>query len=794
MHEFELSITGMTCAACAGRIERALQKVPTVTAAGVNLASEKARVSAPADAAPALVAAVAAAGYQVAELEHDLALSGMSCASCAGRIEKALRAVPGVLSAEVNLASERARVATLAAVDTQTLVAAVEAAGYGAQDRRAEEERPTATRQGPSWERLELALALLLAAPLVLPMLLVPFGWHLMPPAWLQFLLATPVQFWVGARFYRGAWHALRARSGNMDVLVALGTSAAYGLSLYLWLVKGSPHLYFETAAMVIALVRLGKYLEARAKRRTGAALRALEALRPERARRLDANGQAEDVALNRLRLGDRLQIRPGERIPADGRIRQGESQVDEALLTGESRPVAKGPGDEVVGGAINGEGNLEVEVTALGGESVLAGIIRLVEDAQATKAPIQQLVDRISQVFVPVVVTVALLTLGGWLLAGHDLESALLAAVAVLVIACPCALGLATPAALMAGTGVAARHGILIKDAETLERAQGVTTVVFDKTGTLTAGQLRLRQLATAPGSEERDVLSLAGSLQRGSEHPLAAAVLLACRERDLDTPAAQDVRALPGRGLQGSWQGRPLLLGNARLLAEQGLDAGALAETAQAWENQGLTLSWLLETGAQPRVLGLLAFGDEIRPGAAEAIARLRAAGIDSWLLTGDNRGSARQVASALGIEHWEAEVLPADKAAVIARLQRTQGGVAMVGDGLNDAPALAAAELGIAMGSGTAAARHAAGITLLQEDPRQVVAALDIARRTQRKIRQNLFWAFVYNVIGLPLAALGLLDPVYAGAAMAFSSVSVLANALLLGRWRPSGDHPS
>ena len=794
MHEFELSISGMTCAACAGRVERALQKVPAVSAVGVNLASEKARVSAPPEAAPALAEAITVAGYRVAETEHDLALSGMSCANCAGRIEKALRAVPGVLSAEVNLASERARVKTLAAVETGALIAAVEAAGYGAQDRLAEDDRPAPGRAGLPWEQLELALALLLAAPLILPMLLAPFGWHLMPPAWLQFLLATPVQFLVGARFYRGAWHALRARSGNMDVLVALGTSAAYGLSLYLWLVKDSPHLYFETAAMVIALVRLGKYLEARAKRRTGAALRALEALRPEQARRLNADGEEEEVALNRLRLGDRLQIRPGERIPADGRILLGESQVDEALLTGESRPVAKGPGDEVVGGAINGEGNLHIEVSALGGETVLAGIIRLVEDAQASRAPIQQLVDRISRIFVPVVIGLAFLTLAGWLLTGHALEPALLAAVAVLVIACPCALGLATPAALMAGTGVAARHGILIKDAETLERAQGITTVVFDKTGTLTAGQLRLRQLATAPGIEEHELLSLTGSLQRGSEHPLATAVLKACRARGLDTPPASDVRALPGRGLGGSWQGRALLLGNARLLAEQGLDAGPLAEAARDWEDQGLTLSWLVETGAPARVLGLLAFGDEIRPGAAEAIARLRRDGIDSWLLTGDNRGSAHQVAEALGIAQWEAEVLPADKAAVVARLQATQGGVAMVGDGLNDAPALAAAELGIAMGSGTAAARHAAGITLLQEDPRQVVAALDIARRTQRKIRQNLFWAFVYNVIGLPLAAFGLLDPVYAGAAMAFSSVSVLANALLLGRWRPSGDSPS
>ena len=456
-------------------------------------------------------------------------------------------------------------------------------------------------------------------------------------------------------------------------------------------------------------------------------------------------------------------------------------------MISGESLPVPKQPGDSVTGGAINGEGRLLVRTQALGTETVLARIIRLVEDAQAAKAPIQKLVDRVSQVFVPAVLVLALLTLTGWWLAGAPLETALINAVAVLVIACPCALGLATPAAIMAGTGVAARHGILIKDAEALERAHAVNRVVFDKTGTLTSGSPRVvhSQALVADGA---DLHRLAGALQRGSEHPLAKAVLDACAEQGLEVPAVTDSQSLTGRGIAGRVEGRELALGNRRLLDESNLQPGELAAKAQAWEAEGRTLSWLIERGAAPRVLGLFAFGDSLKPGAEQAIAALHARHISSHLLTGDNRGSAKVVADALGIDDVHAEVLPADKAATVAALKKN-GVVAMVGDGINDAPALAAADIGIAMGGGTDVAMQAAGITLMRGDPRLVPAALEISRKTYAKIRQNLFWAFIYNLIGIPLAALGYLNPVLAGAAMALSSVSVVSNALWLKTWKPT-----
>lgn len=788
--ELDLPVNGMTCASCAGRVERALKKVPGVLAASVNLASEQARISvADAGQLPALVEAVEKAGYQVPSHTLELAVDGMTCASCVGRVERALQKVPGVRAVSVNLASERARLELLGAVDPATLVAALDKAGYRARPLAAERpaQDPALARLGR--ERLLLIAAIVLAMPLVLPMFAEWAGLHWMLPAWVQFALATPVQFGIGARFYVSAWKAVRARSGNMDLLVALGTSAGYGLSLYLWLGAGHggmPHLYFEASAVVIALVLLGKYLESRAKRQTASAIRALEALRPERATRI-RDGREEEVAIAELRLGDELLVRPGERFPADGSVLDGRSHADEALISGESLPVAKGLGDKVTGGAINGEGLLTVRVTALGGESVLARIIRLVEDAQAAKAPIQKLVDKVANVFVPVVIGIALLTLGGWLLAGAGLETALINAVAVLVIACPCALGLATPTAIMAGTGVAARHGILIKDAEALEVAHAVSAVAFDKTGTLTAGKPGLVDFAVADGDAD-SALTLAGALQRGSEHPLAKAVLAACAERGIHPHAASASQALAGRGIQGRVGERLLALGNRRLLDEQGLDAGQLLAKAAQWEDQGRTLSWLLELQPQPRLLALLAFGDSLKPGAAAAVQALHRRGIDCRLITGDNRGSARLVAEALGLDTVHAEVLPADKAAVVSLMKQGGAVVAMVGDGINDAPALAAADVGIAMGGGTDVAMHAAGITLMRGDPRLVPAALDIARRTYAKIRQNLFWAFVYNLIGLPLAALGLLNPMVAGAAMALSSVSVVSNALLLKRWKP------
>lgn len=784
---YDLPIAGMTCASCAGRVERALRKLPEVTEASINLASEQARIQAPAGSLAQLITAVEGAGYQVPDQPLEVAIEGMTCASCVGRIERALHKVPGVKQVTVNLADEKARLQVLAGFDAQSALKAITAAGYqgrliGKQPSNDEAQRRLLR------ERLGLIAAITLTLPLVLPMLVEPFGLHWMLPAWAQFLLATPVQFVFGARFYRAAWHALKARAGNMDQLVAIGTSAGYGLSLYQWAVTPHghmPHLYFEASAVIISLILLGKYLESRAKRQTASAIRALQALRPEHTVRL-VDDREERVGIDSLALGDRVLVKPGERFPVDGQVLDGSSHADEALISGESLPVAKQPGDKVTAGAINGEGRLLVETTALGAETVLALIIRLVEDAQAAKAPIQKLVDRVSQVFVPAVLLVALTTLVVWLLLGAPLENALLNAVAVLVIACPCALGLATPTAIMAGTGVAARHGILIKDAEALEIAHAVKAVAFDKTGTLTEGRPRIVHIGLAAAQED-ELLQLAGALQQGSEHPLAKAVLQACNERALSLPALSESRALTGRGIAGTAAGQALQLGSRRLLEEQHLEMGALAEPAQAWEAEGRTLSWLIETGDTPRVLGLLAFGDTLKNGSADAIEQLRDQGITSHLISGDNRGSVAAVATVLGIDQPHAEVLPADKARLVGEL-RQHGTVAMVGDGINDAPALAAADVGIAMGGGTDAAMHAAGITLMRGDPRLVPAALDISRRTYAKIRQNLFWAFVYNLIGIPLAAAGLLNPMFAGAAMALSSVSVVSNALLLTRWKP------
>jgi Cu+-exporting ATPase len=706
-----------------------------------------------------------------------LPIEGMTCASCVARVEKALKRVPGVASAEVNLATETATVGLAEGAAPESLVEAVREAGYEA--RLAPAPKPA---RDTSWWPVAAAAAL--TAPLFLPML---GGWAL--PGWLQLALATPVQFWLGARFYRAGWKALRARTGNMDLLVALGTSAAYGLSVYmLWRHWGhEPHLYFEAGAAVITLVLLGKWLEARAKRQTTEAIRALQSLRPETAR-VVRDGKEVEIPAGQLAVDDLVVVRPGERIPADGVVVEGRSHADESMLTGESLPVAKGPRDAVTGGAVNAEGVLSVRVTAVGAQSTLAKIIELVENAQAKKAPIQRLVDRVSAVFVPVVLVIGVATLLGWGLATGDWEHAVLNAVAVLVIACPCALGLATPTAIMAGTGVAARNGILIKDAEALETAHAVEVVAFDKTGTLTVGKPALAAFGTA-GMERNTALAWAAAVQAGSEHPLAKAVLSAAT--GLQIPRAEAARAVPGRGMQASVGGRRLAVGSGRWMRELGVDLAPLAAKALEMQGKGMTVSWLADLTDKPVVLAAMAFGDEIRPEAEQAVKQLRARGLRTVMLTGDNRAAAQWVAARLGIDEVRAEILPADKAEAVAELRGAHSRVAMVGDGVNDAPALAAADLGIAMGSGTDVAMHAAGVTLMRPDPRLVAAAIDVSRRTYRKIRQNLFWAFVYNVVGIPLAALGILSPVIAGAAMALSSVSVVGNTLLLKRWKPAGD---
>ncbi|MES2015066.1 MAG: heavy metal translocating P-type ATPase [Pseudomonadota bacterium] len=715
-------------------------------------------------------------------MESKLDIGGMTCASCAGRVEKALRAVPGVQDASVNLATERATVHG-AKLPMAQLIAAVAQAGYTA----SAVDAPRAPQAAPILsEPWEIAIAAALTAPLLAPMLFEAAGLHLMLPAWVQFLLATPVQVWIGARFYRGAWKALLARSGNMDSLVALGTSAAYGLSLYQWLGEGGMHLYFEAAAVVITLVRLGKWLEARAKRQTTEAIRALQSLRPATAR-VRSGGVERDIALADLKVGDEVVIRPGERIPMDGQVIEGHSHADEAMLTGESLPLAKGPGAALIGGAVNGEGLLVARASAIGSETVLARIIRAVEDAQAAKAPIQRLVDQVSALFVPAIVGIALLTFGLWWGLHGDWRVALINAVAVLVIACPCALGLATPTAIMAGTGVAARHGILIKDAEALELLHGVQVIAFDKTGTLTAGKPRLVAHKAVDGTDDA-LLALAAAVQQGSEHPLARAVLDAAGS--VLAPAT-GTTAVAGLGVTASVNGVALALGNARLMAQHGVDIAPLAALAQEQEQSGATVSWLAQTTPAPRLIGMLAFADTLKPESAQAVQRLHAAGIRTVMLSGDNEGSARHIAAALGIDEVHAQVLPEGKAEIIAALRKDGLRVAMVGDGINDAPALAAADIGIAMGGGTDVAMHTAGVTLMRGDPRLLVDAIDISRRTYGKIRQNLFWAFIFNLVGVPLAAFGLLNPMIAGAAMAFSSVSVVSNALLLKRWKPKGN---
>ena len=791
----ELQIVGMTCASCVTRVEKALAKTPGVTQATVNLATERATVHGESTVtAAALAVAVRQAGYEVGTTEITLQIEGMTCASCAGRVEAALLKVPGVSGAAVNLATERATVQSLSTVTPADLQAAVERAGYAASVPDGVNVQPAPAR--PTWWPVAIGVALTL--PLVAPMLLQPFGVHWMLDGWLQLALATPVQFWLGWRFYRAGWKAVRAGAGNMDLLVALGTSAAFGLSVYLMLRHaghGMQHLYFEASAAVITLVLLGKWLEGRAKRQTADAIRALNALRPATARVLRGGAEIE-LPVAQVTVGDLVRVRPGERIAVDGQVIDGRSHADESLITGESLPVGKAAGDRVTGGSINGEGALTVKTLAVGTETTLARIIRMVESAQAAKAPIQRMVDRVSEVFVPVVLGLALLTLLGWAGFTGNWEQAVVNAVSVLVIACPCALGLATPTAIMVGTGVAARHGILIKDAQALEVAHAVTTVVFDKTGTLTAGRPSLVAVQAASGQTRDAVLALSAALQQTSEHPLARAVMDAARSgpAPLPVPQALDVQALPGRGLQGTVNGLLVLLGSSRLMQERRADAGALAAVAAQLESEGRTISWLLrEAGDTTELLGLLAFGDAIKASARDAVARLHGLGIDTLMLTGDNHGSAEAVARALGLRQFRAEVLPADKAAVVQQLRAAGQVVAMVGDGINDAPALAAADVGIAMSTGTDVAMEVAGITLMRGDPGLVADALDVSRRTYATLKRGLFWAFVYNVVGIPLAAFGLLNPVIAGAAMALSSVSVVGNALLLRRWRPAVEAP-
>jgi Cu+-exporting ATPase len=715
----------------------------------------------------------------------ELAVSGMTCAACAARIEKTLNRLPGV-HASVNFATERARVRYAPEhAGPDALIAAVRKAGYDArpvagQDRAAEEARRAADYRR---ERARFAIAAVLTLPFLAQMATMFSGHaHELLPHWLQFALATPVQFWAGRRFYVGAWHALRGGGANMDVLIALGTSMAYFYSAAVVAFELPLHVYFEASASIITLVLMGKLLEARARARASAAIEALIRLQPRTAR-VERDGALVEVDVAAIGVGDVFVVPPGESVPVDGIVLDGESAVDEAMLTGESLPVAKRPGARVYAATLNQQGLLRCRATGVGAGTALAAIVRLVEEAQGSKAPIQRLADVVSGVFVPVVAALAALTFGGWWLAGGDAVAALVNAVAVLVIACPCALGLATPTAIMVGSGAGARAGVLIKNAAALEQAGRISALIVDKTGTLTAGRPAVVDVAPAPGVDAAALLRVAVTLEQGSTHPLAHAVREYAAAQGVSPAAASALRALPGKGVRAEIDALPATLGSPRYLAQIGLavDAARLAALEQAG-------STVIAVAHGERVLGLIAIADRLRPGSRAAVARIQALGIAVIMMTGDNRATAAAIARETGIAHYEAEVLPQDKAERVARLKREGHVVGVVGDGINDAPALAAADVSFAIGAGADVAIHAADVTLMRDDLAGVADAVRLSRATLRKIRQNLFFAFIYNVLGIPLAAAGMLNPVIAGAAMALSSVSVVSNSLLLRRWKP------
>jgi P-type Cu+ transporter len=728
-------------------------------------------------------------GIAMTDLACDLEISGMSCAACAGRVERSLRAVRGVRSAAVNLATERAHVVADNAVSVADLIAAVTGSGYDARPVDASA-RPDGDRSVLDLrlrqERLEVAAAILLTLPLLAAMALDATGFDAMLPGLVQAMLATPVLFWCGRRFFTNAGRAIRHGYGTMDVLVVLGATAAWLLSVVALVTQAMPQLYFEAAATVVTFVLIGKHLEAITKARAAESIRGLIALRPETAVRLQQGVEAI-VPLAWVGPGDQVVIRPGERVPVDGVIRSGDAALDETLLTGESLAVPRHPGDRVIAGSVNTDGHLVVETMRVGADTMLGQIARLVDAAQSSKAPIERLVDRICAIFVPAIIVLSLATLIGQLLHGTPFARAVIDAVAVLVIACPCALGLATPAAIVVGTGMAARHGILIKDAVALERAaQRFDRIAFDKTGTLTEGRPEFIGVIAAADTDADTCLGLAASLQAGSRHPLADAIRRRCGN-DPVVPAATGFQDHAGLGVSALIADVAHRFGNRRMMVQAGLDANALDALAAPLAAQGLTLSWLARL-SPPELLGVFGFGDHVRGNTATALQSLRARGLAPVMLTGDNADAAARIAAELGITDIRAGLLPGDKEAALMELRAEGHRVIMVGDGINDAPALAAADLGIALASGTDIAMGAADIGLMRPDLSLIGDALDIAVRTRAKIRQGLFWAFAYNVIGIPLAALGYLSPVFAGAAMALSSVSVVMNALSLRRWHP------
>lgn len=784
-----LPIEGMSCAACSARVERGLNKMPGIVSAAVNLALEKGTFTYDPDQVKPedIINKIKDIGYGIPEEKAELLVSGMSCAACSARVEKKLNSLPGVQNATVNLATNKASITFVPGMIGATeMRKAVEAMGYGAQRAAdvSQDEEGQARQKEVRRQVFKFVLAAVLSLPLLGMMFGEVFGWHrLMLDPWLQFALATPVQFIAGWQFYRGAYHALKTGGSNMDVLVALGTSTAYLYSAVSVIIGGKT-LYFESAAVVITLILLGKLLEAVAKGKTSEAIKKLMGLRPKTARVL-RDGTEEDIPIDEVEVGDVILVRPGERIPVDGIILEGTSSVDESMLTGESLPVEKGPGAEVVGASVNKQGSFRFRATKVGNDTALAQIIRLVEAAQGSKAPIQRLADRVSGIFVPVVVSIALLTFIGWYLAGAGLTAALIHMTTVLVIACPCALGLATPTAIMVGTGVGAEKGILIKGGEHLERAGKIDTVVLDKTGTITKGEPSVTNMLVLPPFKEEQLLGVVASGEKKSEHPLGQAIVRYAVEKRLGLEDVSDFTALPGHGIRFRLGNDLWHVGNEALARSLGVDLAAIQAQKNLWEEEGNTVMIAM---AGERLTGLIAVADTVKEHAREAIAELQKMGLEVYMLTGDQKRTAEAIARQVGVKHVVAEVLPENKAEEVKKLKEAGKVVAMVGDGINDAPALATADIGMAIGTGTDVAMESAAITLIRGDLRTIASAIRLSRHTMGKIRQNLFWAFIYNIIGIPLAIAGVLTPIMGGAAMAFSSVSVVSNSLLLKRYNP------
>lgn len=780
----DLPIEGMTCAACATRLEKVLNRV-TGAEATVNFATETAHINFDPQTTDSknFVAAVEKAGFSVPQEETQLALEGMTCAACANRIEKVLNRVPNVV-ASVNFATEEAKVQFSAPTSTRDLINAVKRAGYNAHikensARAAEEARKNRIYQQEF--RLFL-ISVVLTLPFMVQMVAMFAGFsHEILNPWMQMLLATPIQFWIGKRFYVGAWNALRGGGANMDVLVALGTTMAYLYSAVVTLFSLDQHVYFEASAAIITLILMGKLLETRAKRKTSAAIEELIKLQPKTARVM-RDGEIIEVDVDELVGGDVFLVRPGENIPVDGKVEDGVSTVNESLLTGESMPVTKHPQDKVFAGTLNQQGQLQCVATGVGSETQLANIIRLVEEAQGSKAPIQRLADKISAIFVPVVVLISILALGINWLYFDSFTTALINAVAVLVIACPCALGLATPTAIMVGTGRGAQAGVLVKNAQALEQAEHIKTLIVDKTGTLTEGKPQVTDVVPVGDESETASMQIAASLEQNSEHPLAHAIMSYAKSRDIKTNRVENFRALTGEGVTASVNGDQYFMLSPNATKQRDIDIDD--DVITKLQKQGKTVIVLSDS---EKSLAYIAIADQLRDSSRLAVKRLQQLGINVVMLTGDNDTTAASIAEQAGIKDFSANVKPEDKADAVKQYRSSENKVGMVGDGINDAPALAAADVSFAIGAGSDIAIEAADITLMRNDLNGVADAISLSRSTLKKIRQNLFFAFVYNSLGIPLAAVGLLSPVIAGAAMAMSSVSVVTNSLLLKRWQ-------